>query len=147
MKKLADHVAGNDVFTNEGILEEGIVREYHERNERKKEDEKWLKKYKPIIQKGLESLGKDKVDVGELRVSITIPDNSHFDMDKVLEFVVERNIKEATKLAVDEEGLQKAVEDGVIDLEELKKYAWVEKKGTPRLSIKPIKKKNNTVKN
>lgn len=119
--------------------DENLVREYFERNERKKDDEKWLKEHKPTIIRTMNDLGKSKSDFGDMRVSVTIPDNSKFDDDKVLEFLVNHDLDEiATKRVVDEEALAQLIEDETVDLEELKDSAWVESQGTPRLSIKRL---------
>lgn len=60
--------------------------------------------------------------------------------------LIEQALKEkglwnlACKEVLDEEKLKKLIEEGEVDISELKEYAWVEKKGTPRLIIKKVKK-------
>lgn len=143
MEKLVKQVVG-DVFADPNELSESLLKEYEERNTRKKKDEAWLKKHSSIIKKVLEKMGKSKTDVGNIRVSVSVPDTSHFDMDKVLDYIQSTELSEdtidaVTKIVVDEEGLMKAIEEGLIDADELKAHAWVESEGTPRLTVKKIK--------
>lgn len=133
MKNLADSVFQETVPE----LSQELLQEYYERSQRQKEDKKWLEKYKPVIIKSLQDLGKDKWEQNGFKISITIPNTSHFDMDKVFSFLKEKQLG-CVKEVVDEEALMKAIEEGVIDLEELKAVAWVEDKGTPRLTIKKV---------
>lgn len=140
LKKLVSVVTDN-VF--EDGLDENLLKEYYERNERKKKDEAWLKKYSQIIKAAMEKQGKSKTVVGNIKVSISVPDTSHFDMDKVLEYLQNGNVPSAvfervTKTVVDEDALTAAVEEGIINLEELKAHAWVESHGTPRLTVSII---------
>jgi hypothetical protein len=127
-----------DVFDETKDIDKELVEQYYEINERKKADEKWLKANKPAIEKALDLLNRDKLDVGSLRVSVAVPDTSHFDMDKVLEYLITSDV-ECTKVVVDEQALEKALEDGLIDIDKLKEVAWVESKGTPRLTINKVK--------
>ena len=140
MKGLANYVNGNAF--DDG-LDESLIKEYEERNARKKEDEAWLKKHSPLIKKAMDEIGKSKADVNNYRVSVSVPDTSKFDMDKVLEYLQSADlpddvIEDVTVLGVNEEALMKAIEDGIIDVEELKSVAWVASKGSPRLVIKKI---------
>ena len=123
---------------------EDLVREYAMRNKRKKEDEAWLKKNGGHIKDIMIRAEKDKKDVGAYRIAVSIPDESKFDEDKVLVYLSNRLSEDelglATKVALDEEGLENLIENGVVDLEDLKAYAWVESKGSPRLRITETKK-------
>lgn len=140
MENLINHIKGKDVFENESVIDELIIQEYFMRNERKKEDDKWLKKHKPTVFKGLQALGKDKADFGDIRVSYTIPDQSHFDEVKVLEYALEKGVYEQiTKPVLDEDALMTMIEQGLIDFDELKDRAWVEKLGTERVLVKKVK--------
>ena len=143
IEQLAKQVSGTkgtDVFDETGGISKELVREYYEINERKKADEKWLKANKPAIEKALALLERDKVDVGGLRVSVVVPDTSHFDLDKVLAYLIaEGHVDKATRLVVDEDKLAELIESGVIDVEDLKDEAWVESKGSPRLTINKVK--------
>lgn len=142
MKNLVNQVKGtNDVFDATEGIDDSVIKEYELRNERKKDDGKWLKKHKPSILKAMESLGTTKKDFDDVRVSYSVPDKSFFDMDKVMAFLEDNSLVElATKRVVDEKKLEKLIEDGVIDIEKLQERAWVEKEGTPRLIVKKVKK-------
>lgn len=140
MEKLAKQISGEDVFSEQTGELSAIVKEYFERNERKKEDENWLKKYRPVVISEMERLGKDKALFDDVKVSISIPDNSRFDDEKVLEFLEAKGLTDkATKRVVDEDKLSALIESGEIDLEELKEVAWVVSTGSPRLTITKVK--------
>jgi hypothetical protein len=133
-----------DAFEQETSVDEALVQEYFERNERKKADEKWIKEHKEKIYKGLNELGKSKADFGTYRASVSVPDNSRFDNDKVLQFVAEKGLyEEVTMRVLDEEKLVALIEDGLIDLEELKSKAWIESKGTARISVKKVERNDD----
>lgn len=120
-------------------VDQELIEEYFRRNERKKEDEKWLKEHRKLIVEELKKQNKDIVDYGNIRVSVIVPNTSNFDKKKVMEFVEMRGIKsEVTKEELDEDRLVLLIEQGVIDVEELKEYAWVESTGTPRVIIKEL---------
>jgi len=120
-------------------VNEELIREYHMRNERKKEDEKWLQKHRNLIINELKKLNKDVIDYGNLRVSIITPKTSKFDKAKVLEFVEIKGIKsKVVKEELDEDKLTELVEKGEISPDELKEYAWVESIGSPRIIIKEL---------
>lgn len=126
-----------DVFQLQIDLDEELVKEYYERNERKKADEKWIKTNRGKVIKALKRIGREKVDVGSFRVSVIEPDNSKFDEEKVLEFLKTKGLYEqATKRVLDDDALGVLIDKGVIDVEELKEAAWVEAKGHPRVTIK-----------
>lgn len=147
MKNLANHIQGTNeenVFEQSDKEQQSLVKEYFERNERKKDDDKWLKKNKGSVLGILEKMGKEKHDFGEVRASYTTPDTSKFDNDKIMEFLVEKGMDEmGTKRVVDEDAIANLIEQGLIDLDELKEYAWVESKGTPRLTVKKAKKSDD----
>ena len=112
-------------------VDQELIEEYFRRNERKKEDEKWLKEHRKLIVEELKKQNKDIVDYGNIRVSVIVPNTSNFDKKKVMEFVEMKGIKsEVTKEELDEDRLVLLIEQGVIDVEELKEYAWVESTGT-----------------
>lgn len=151
MNKLAQQVLGiepseeKDVFAQETSVGEDTLREYHFRNERKKQDEKWLKENKASILTGLAELGKRKADWGGFRASYSTPDKSHFDKEKVIEFLesnynhrIYEDVIQQVKV-VDENVLAEYVERGEIDLEALRAYAWVEKYDAPRLTVSVVK--------
>lgn len=137
MKSLADAIFGSTINVDPALIEE-----YHARSQRKSDDEKWLKANKPAILSAMNDAGKYKADYGNYRVSVTVPDESKFDMDKVLEFlandVAEEVFNRCTTVVVNEAELFTCVEDGIIDLEQLKEIAWVPKAGTSRLSVKQL---------
>lgn len=117
-----------------------IIEEYFRRNERKKEDEKWLKEYRNIIINELNRLGKDIVDFGNIRVTMTIPNTSKFDSEKVLEFLEKKGLKQrVVKEELDEDKLMQLIDEGLVDIDELKEYAWVESFGSPRVTLKEMK--------
>lgn len=143
MKKLAQQV--NDVFDT---LDEDLLKEYYERSERKKQDEAWIKKYNGIIKDILIKQGKSNEQVGNIVVSVSVPDTSKFDEEKLLEYIVslynEQKISDedylkCLKTSINEQAVMELVENGVIDLEELKEKAWVQSTGTPRLNVKKLK--------
>ncbi len=143
MKKLAQQV--NDVFDT---LDEDLLKEYYERSERKKQDEAWIKKYNGIIKDILIKQGKSNEQVGNIVVSVSVPDTSKFDEEKLLEYIVslynEQKISDedylkCLKTSINEQAIMELVENGVIDLEELKEKAWVQSTGTPRLNVKKLK--------
>ena len=139
MEKLQRYISGHDVFSNENTIDKSLIEEYYSRNERKKEDDKWLKDMKPVIFNGMKQLGKSNADFGEVRVSYSIPDQSHFDEEKVLAFAQERGLFEmVTKPTLDEEALMTMIEQGLIDFDELKSFAWIEKFGTERIMVKKV---------
>ncbi|MGA4519241.1 hypothetical protein ACPA0F_18445 [Solibacillus silvestris] len=139
MEKLQQYVTGHDVFSNENTIDESVIQEYYVRNERKKEDDKWLKDMKPVIFNGMRQLGKNKADFGQVRVSYSVPDQSHFDEEKVLAYALEKGLFEmVTKPALDEQALIRMIEQGLIDFDELKEVAWVEKFGTERITVKKV---------
>lgn len=129
-----------DVFQQEEVVDETLIQEYFERNERKKQDDKWLKDNKSAVYNGLLKLKKEKADFGDYRASYTVPDTSKFDEEKVLEFALGHGIHEmVTKQVLDEDALMVMIEQGLIDFEQLKEFAWVEAKGSPRVTIKKVK--------
>jgi len=122
-------------------INQGFIKEYFERNKRKNEDEKWLKNNRNFVIKELKRLKKNKVDYGNIRVSMTIPDTSKFDKDKVLKYAEIKGLKpKIVKEELDEDKLMQLIEEKLIDIKELKNYAWVESTGSPRITLKEIKK-------
>ncbi len=132
----------DDVFGKVEKSDAEIVKEYFMRNERKKADEAWLDKAKPVIRKILTDANREKMDFDDVRVSIVIPDTSKFDMDKVVTFLLDGGVhdilEEETKVVVNEAKLEKAIEAGDVDLDELRAAAWVTSQGTPRLTVKQV---------
>lgn len=135
MKNLANKI-------NETIeVNQDLIDEYFKRNERKKEDDKWLKKHRELIIAELNKLGKDRVDYGNIRVSITVPNTSKFDKEKVLEFADTKGIRaKVIKEELDEDKLMQLIENEEVSVEELKEYAWIESKGSPRITLKELDK-------
>ena len=128
-----------NAINNTSEVNQELIEEYFKRNERRKEDEKWLKEYRKLIVNELEKLGRDVVDFGNIRVSVTIPDTSKFDKEKVLEFAEKNGFKDKViKEELDEDKLVQLIESGEVDLEELKEYAWVESTGSPRVILKEL---------
>lgn len=118
-----------------------LVQEYYRRNELKKTNEKWLKDNREKILEVMRKIGKDKADIGDYRVSITIPDTSGFDKEKVLQFLEKRGLlDETTDRVPNEEKIQEAIAQGLFTLEDLKEAAWVTATGSPRINI--IKRSN-----
>lgn len=128
-----------NAINNTSEVNQELIEEYFKRNERRKEDEKWLKEYRKLIVNELEKLGRDVVDFGNIRVSVTIPDTSKFDKEKVLEFAEKNGFKDKViREELDEDKLVQLIESGEVDLEELKEYAWVESTGSPRVILKEL---------
>lgn len=136
MRQLADSVFGKMTVS------QSLIDEFYERNSRKVADEKWLKTNKPALVNAMQELGKQKSDFGDIRVTVSTPDESRFDMEKILEFlandVPEAIFDRCTKVVVDEDALMAAIEEGSIDLGLLKEFAWIERKGTPRIMVKKL---------
>ena len=129
-----------NAINNTSEVNQELIEEYFKRNERRKEDEKWLKEYRKLIVNELEKLGRDVVDFGNIRVSVTIPDTSKFDKEKVLEFAEKNGFKDRIiREELDEDKLVQLIESGEVDLEELKEYAWIESTGSPRVTLKELK--------
>ena len=134
MENLADKINGAVE------VDQKFIEEYFKRNERKKEDDKWIKEKRRLVIKELQKLEKDVVDYGDIRVSMVIPDTSNFDKEKVLEFVETKGIKsKVVKEELDEDKFMQLIEEGLIDIDELKKYAWIESTGNPRITLKELK--------
>ena len=53
-----------NAINNTSEVNQELIEEYFKRNERRKEDEKWLKEYRKLIVNELEKLGRDVVDFG-----------------------------------------------------------------------------------
>lgn len=129
-----------NAINNTSEVNQELIEEYFKRNERRKEDEKWLKEHRKLIVNELKKLGRDVVDFGNIRVSVTIPDTSKFDKEKVLEFAEKNGFKDKViKEELDEDKLVQLIESGEVDLEELKEYAWVESTGSPRVTLKELR--------
>ena len=127
------------VVNSTSEVNQELIEEYFKRNERRKEDEKWLKEHRKLIVNELKELGRDVVDFGNIRVSVTIPDTSKFDKEKVLEFAEKNGFKDRViREELDEDKLVQLIESGEVDLEELKEYAWVESTGSPRVTLKEL---------
>jgi hypothetical protein len=122
----------------ENTLEKELIEEYFTVSERKKKDEKWLKENGVKIKEIMISMEKTKEDIGSYRVEVTVPNTSKFDEEKVLEYLKEfpEVYAYSTKISLDEEKLEEVIEKGDIDLEEIKKRAWIEQTGSPRLVVK-----------
>lgn len=121
-------------------IDQELIEEYFRRNERKKEDEKWLKENRKLIINELKKLKKDVIDYGNIRVSMTISDTSKFDKEKVLEFVEKKGLKSrVVKEELDEDKLVQLIEEGSIDIVELRDHAWIESTGSPRITVKELK--------
>ncbi|SNS23708.1 hypothetical protein SAMN05446037_1006157 [Anaerovirgula multivorans] len=116
-----------------------LVKEYFRRNQIKKEQEAWLKKSKTKV---LELMGdRAKADFDEVRVSVATVDKSNFDLDLVYDYIKELSpalLPKCTKKVIDEELLVGLIEAEEIDLDELKKAAWVAKTPETRLTLKEL---------
>lgn len=143
MKNLVKAVMNDDAFDANKGLDTDLINQYFIVNERKKKDEAWLKENSLKIKSMLQSLGKSTVMVDDIKVSVSASNTSKFDMDKVLEFLTSKNLLQYTKQVVDEKALMEAIDNGEIDIEELKEYAWVESTGSPKLTVKRVKKEDD----
>jgi len=128
-----------DVFGKTAV-DEKLIQEYFERNRRMKADEAWLKEHGKLIKNALKDTPKSVI--GNYVVNISVPNTSKFNTDKVLQYIEEKIkptngavYKLCTKIALNEEGFTECVENGLIDLDEVKEYAWEESTGSPRLTI------------
>lgn len=129
-------------------VDEKLIREYYERNERKKQDEAWLKSKATIIREALKNTPKSVY--GDLVVTISIPNTSKFNTDKLMEYLetkikpVDEDLFNAcTKRVINEDQLSVYIENGQIDLNELQEYAWEESTGTPRVKVSKMEQKND----
>lgn len=129
-----------NVFNQVTEEELSLVSTYYDCNEKKKELEKWLKSNKSRIETVLEKYGRSKMDFGQLRVNYVVPDSSKFDNEKLVEFCLQKGLESCLKYTVNEEALTDAIEREVIDVDELKQYAWVEGKGSPRITVSKVNK-------
>lgn len=133
-----------DIFEKETSIAEELVQQYFEINERKKQDEKWLKDNGTAIKDAMVKLGNDKKDFGQYRVAVSIPDTSKFDEDKVIdclaEILTDEDFEKVTTFKLNEEVFEQFVNEGKINLDSIKLHAWVESKGAPRLTITKVKK-------
>lgn len=127
-----------NLFKQSTLDEEQLVKKYFEHNQLKKETESWLKQNKPKVEAILEKYGKNKMDFGDLRVSVVVPDASKFDENKVVDFCIKNNLESCLKYTVNEEALGQAIESNTLDVDALKEFAWIEAKGSPRLNIKKL---------
>lgn len=123
-------------------VNEGLISEYYFRNERKKADNKWLREHRKLVIEELQKLNKNKVDYGDFRVSMTIPDTSKFDEEKILRFTESKGYKDkVVKEVLDEDKLMELLEKDLISIEDLKEHAWIESTGSPRITVKKLNKK------
>lgn len=117
----------------------GLIKEYFERSKRMKEDKKWLQDNKDKVLQAMQ--GRDKADFDGIRVTVSIPNTSKFDLDKIYNYLNSYSpalLKECTKQVIDEDKLSQLIENGAIDLTELQEVAWVESVGTPRITLKQV---------
>jgi len=124
-----------DVFTKQKV-DETLIKEYFTRNERKKEDGKWLKSNGNAIKKALANTPKSLI--GDYAVTISVPDTGKFIEDKVIEYLIKNHpgiLENCMKTILDEEKLTGYIESGTVDIRNLKEYAWENAKGSPRLLI------------
>jgi hypothetical protein len=125
-------------------LDEALISEYFIRNERKKEDEKWLKSNGTVIKNALADTPKSMI--GEYVVTISVPDKSNFNEDKVLDYLQRSHpdiFNGCTITVLDEEALSGYIETGIVDITALKEFAWEDAKGSPRLLITKRKEQEN----
>lgn len=126
-----------NIFDTVDQSQKDFVRQYYEINTRKNADEKWLKENKAKLRELVGEGGAG--DFGNIRVKVTVPNSSKFNMDKVHQFVKMKGIEEiTTKRVVDEAKLMGLINSGTINLEELQEFAWEEIAGAPRVTIKEI---------
>lgn len=126
-----------DVFSNVSSGEVSFVKEFYARNERKKDDEKWLKENKAKIR---EILGSSPAkDFEGIRVKISVPNVGKFNLEKVKQFLIDHNLQEeGCKIVADEDKVEALIGDGSIVLDELKEYAWEDAEGTPRILVTSV---------
>lgn len=132
-----------DVFdSNEKLdITEDFIAEYYARKEALDREKKALDEINNYIKKSLLSSGLNKAKFGNVVVSITTPNTSKFDMDKVLEFMYDRYpdfVDNVTKRVVDDSKLEELVLSGKVDKDALVDFAFVESKGTPRATYKYV---------
>lgn len=75
--------------------DQALISEYHERNERKKDDDKWLKANKPKV---MTLMGNQagKKQFGSYQVSVVEPDESKFDPELLKGFLIDKNLHVGT---------------------------------------------------
>lgn len=128
-------------FTNRSELTKGLIEEYYARNERRKKDDAWLKENRSKVLKAMQEVNKTAENFDDYQISISIPDTSNFNTDKVLDYARSKGVYDKIVThRLDEAKLIEMIENEEIDLEELKEFAWVESTGSPRLTIKRLEK-------
>lgn len=126
-----------NIFDTVDQTQKDFVKEYYEVNARKNADEKWLKENKARLRELVGEKGAG--DFGNIRVKVTIPNTSKFNMDKVHQFVKLKGLEDITTTrVVDEAKVMELVELGTIYLSELQEFAWEETTGAPRVTVKEI---------
>jgi hypothetical protein len=152
MKMSNLHDYKKDVFEKQTTVEDSVISKYYKYNELKKKAEKWLKENVSSIKDAMSKLGADKKDFGKYRVSISVPDASKFDDVLVMRYLVmllakkiitKKDFDNLTIRKPNEEALTEYINNGKISLEDLKANAWVEAKGSPRLTISDTSKKRS----
>lgn len=134
MQSLADKL-------NPSVVDQKLIEEYFLRSERKKDDESWIKEHRVKIIEELNKLGVNKKDYGSFRVKMSVPDTSKFDEEKILNFLESKDLKHrAIKEVLDEEKLSQLIDNDIINLKELQEVAWIESKGSPRISVERLSK-------
>jgi hypothetical protein len=135
-----------DEFDIKGSPSKELIERYHALNETKKSLEKDLDSLKNEIKSSYSSATK-QVLYG-YKVEVTYPDTSKFDNDKVIDFlqnclrvgmIDKDDFDTSTTLALNEEGLTDLINSGKIVFDALKDYAWVESKGSARLTVTKLK--------
>jgi len=134
MQSLADKL-------NPSVVDQKLIEEYFLRSERKKDDKIWIKEHRVKIIEELNKLEVNKKDYGSFRVKMSVPDTSKFDEEKILNFLESKGLKHrAIKEVLDEEKLSQLIDNDIINLKELQEVAWIESKGSPRISVERLPK-------
>lgn len=118
-------------------IDKNLIEEYYFRLQRKKEDERWLKENGERIKEIFIKNNLSKSKIGKFIVTVSIPDYSNFDMEQVKERLKTEYpeiFEQVKKEEIDEDKLEQVLNENP-QLLELLRDCWVERKGTPRITI------------
>ncbi len=132
------------MFEQKVAVDNQLINEYFVRNSRKSEDEKWLKENRLAIVEAFSEANINKKDFNDIRVSISVPNESKFDPDKLCTYLQTKftfnEFLTMVQFKPNEEKVVELINEGRIDLDDVKTHCWIEKMGSPRLTVKKLKK-------
>lgn len=127
------------MFDSVDNIEKELVESYFKKYKEKKRLEEELGELKKLILERLEAYHTQAKDFGHFRAKYSTSNLSHFDDDKLEDFLRSKGLFDvASKQVVDEDKVASLIEAGKLDVEEVKKAAWVEKFSAPKLAVKDL---------